>query len=98
MQKGAAANPGVNPVADPRFGAVEPGLTPGVETGEPRGLEFTRYFSRDGLDPFDEIEWEREGGGSLRAARGRDSPLLVAAGDQHRRLEVLPWADRHARP
>jgi ribonucleoside-diphosphate reductase alpha chain len=58
MQKGAAANPGVNPVADPRFGAVEPGLTPGVETGEPRGLEFTRYFSRDGLDPFDEIEWD----------------------------------------
>ena len=22
------------------------------------GLEFRRYFSRDGLDPFDEIEWE----------------------------------------
>ena len=22
------------------------------------GLEFLRYFSRDGVDPFDEIEWE----------------------------------------
>ena len=22
------------------------------------GLEFTRYFTRDGVDPFDEIEWE----------------------------------------
>ena len=22
------------------------------------GLEFERYFSRDGVDPFDEIEWE----------------------------------------
>ena len=29
------------------------------------GLEFERYFSKDGVDPFDEIEWE------LRSARHR---------------------------
>jgi len=31
--------------------AFEPGR-------EVPGLEFARYFSRDGVDPFDEIEWE----------------------------------------
>ena len=31
--------------------AFEPGR-------EVQGLEFARYFSRDGVDPFDEIEWE----------------------------------------
>ena len=34
----------------------------------------------------------------VRAARRRDSVLLVAAGDQHRRLEVFPRPNRHARP
>src|SRR5688572_971553 len=30
-----------------------------VQTGESiPGLEFERYFSREGVDPFDEIEWE----------------------------------------
>ena len=68
------------------------------------GLEFERFFSRDGIDPFDEVEWEtrsavignEKGAGRLRAARRRDAALLVAAGHQHRRLEVLPRADRHA--
>ena len=40
---------------------------------------------------------QREGPGRLRAARRRDAPLLVAAGHQHRRLEVLPRADWLAR-
>ena len=38
-----------------------------------------------------------KGQGRLRAARRRDSEVLVAAGDQHRRLEVFPRPDRHAR-
>jgi ribonucleoside-diphosphate reductase alpha chain len=58
MQKGAAANPGVNPGADPRFSPADQGFGPGVEPAEPRGLEFARYFTREGIDPFDEIEWE----------------------------------------
>ena len=35
-------------------------------TPEPRpitGLEFPRYFTREGVDPFDEIEWELPLGG-----------------------------------
>ena len=68
------------------------------------GLEFPRFFTEAGVDPFDEVEWElrvgrdrqRAGRGRLRAARRRDSEVLVAAGDQHRRLEVLPRPDRHA--
>ena len=39
---------------------------------------------------------QREGPGGLRAARRRDAPLLVAAGDQHRRLEIFPRTDRDA--
>ena len=39
---------------------------------------------------------QREGQGRLRAARRRDPEVLVAAGDQHRRLEVLPRPDRDA--
>src|SRR5689334_4606223 len=29
-----------------------------VAAVSPSGLEFQRYFSREGVDPFDEIEWE----------------------------------------
>ncbi len=39
---------------------------------------------------------QREGQGRLRAARRRDPEVLVAAGHQHRRLEVLPRPDRRA--
>ena len=68
------------------------------------GLEFERYFTQDGVDPFDEIEWElrsarhrqRTRRARVRAARRRVPEVLVAAGDQHRRLEVLPRPDRHA--
>ena len=37
------------------------GRTFGVDKSAP-GLEFERYFSQEGVDPFDEIDWE------LRAA------------------------------
>ena len=40
---------------------------------------------------------QREGGARLRAARRRDPAVLVAAGHQHRGVEVLPRPDRHAR-
>ena len=68
------------------------------------GLTFPRFFTEAGVDPFDEVEWElraarhrqRARRGGVRAARRRDSEVLVAAGDQHRRLEVFPRPDRHA--
>ena len=45
------------------------------------GLEFERYFTKDGVDPFDEVDWElrsarhrqRKGRARVRAARRRDS-------------------------
>ncbi|HWB15468.1 MAG TPA: hypothetical protein VG538_03595, partial [Vicinamibacterales bacterium] len=35
--------------AAPQGTGVEPSVS---------GLEFERYFSKDGVDPFDEIDWE----------------------------------------
>ena len=56
MQR-SAAGPGMN-----SGGAVE---STGTQTtarqttpGSAPGLEYTRFFSREGIDPFDEIEWE----------------------------------------
>ena len=67
------------------------------------GLEFERYFT-DGVDPFDEIEWElrsaliaNEKGELVFEQRDVEFPkLLVAAGDQHRRLQIFSRAGRHA--
>jgi ribonucleoside-diphosphate reductase alpha chain len=54
MQRGAAG-PGMSsgsPVESTQTtaGQTTPGSAP--------GLEYTRFFSREGIDPFDEIEWE----------------------------------------
>ena len=76
----------------------------GSRAGAAPGLEFPRYFTTAGVDPFDEVEWElrdavignEKGTGRLRAARRRDPEAVVAAGDQHRRLEVFPRPDRRA--
>ncbi len=38
--------------------AVDPQVNLGPRTSVPPGLDFPRYFSREGIDPFDEIEWE----------------------------------------
>ena len=38
--------------------AVDPQVNLGARTSAPPGLDFPRYFSREGIDPFDEIEWE----------------------------------------
>ena len=55
MEKGVAAASG---------GAMEPA---GTQTTSARlsapvaaipGLEYERFFTREGIDPFDEIEWE----------------------------------------
>ena len=59
MQRGAAHEA---PTTDQ--GTLESGTqaTPRAsETGrdEPRGMEFPRFFTQAGVDPFDEVEWER---------------------------------------
>jgi ribonucleoside-diphosphate reductase alpha chain len=47
MERGAAVSPSI--------GSTSP--QPSEPTSIP-GLEFERFFSREGIDPFDEIEWE----------------------------------------
>ena len=68
------------------------------------GLEYERFFSKEGVDPFDEVEWDlrsavigSEKGEVVFEQRDVEIPqVLVPAGHQHRRLQVLPRADRHA--
>ena len=38
--------------------AVDPQVNLGAGPSAPPGVDFPRYFSREGIDPFDEIEWE----------------------------------------
>ena len=47
MQRGAAVSSGLGSTT----------TQPSEPTTSP-GLEFERFFSRDGIDPFDEVEWE----------------------------------------
>jgi ribonucleoside-diphosphate reductase alpha chain len=59
MQKGVAAgqsqsSAGSLEITTPQVVARTPGAAP---AGAP-GLEFERFFSREGIDPFDEVEWE----------------------------------------
>jgi ribonucleoside-diphosphate reductase alpha chain len=59
MQKSVAAGPGTSSAGSletttPQVITRTPGTAP---IGAP-GLEFERFFSREGIDPFDEIEWE----------------------------------------
>jgi len=59
MQKGVAAgqsqsSAGSLEVTTSQVVARTPGAAP---AGAP-GLEFERFFSREGIDPFDEVEWE----------------------------------------
>ena len=68
------------------------------------GLEFERYFAtgRRGSVRRDRVgaalgrHRQRTRRARVRAARRRVSEVLVAAGHQHRRLQVFPRADRHA--
>ena len=63
MHKGAAVGPSTSSA-----GSIETSSpqtitrTPAVAPAGVSGLEFERFFSREGIDPFDEIEWD------LRAA------------------------------
>jgi ribonucleoside-diphosphate reductase alpha chain len=59
MQKGVAAGQGQGSagsleITTPKAVARTPGAAP---AGAP-GLEYERFFSREGIDPFDEVEWD----------------------------------------
>jgi ribonucleoside-diphosphate reductase alpha chain len=59
MEKGVAAASGLS-----SGGSVEPASSqttvtrPSAEVSTVPGLEYERFFTREGIDPFDEIEWE----------------------------------------
>ena len=59
MEKGVAAASGLS-----SGGSVEPASTQTTISRQPAqgsavpGLEYERFFTREGIDPFDEIEWE----------------------------------------
>ena len=59
MEKGVAAASGLG-----SGGSVEPASSqttvtrPSAEVSTVPGLEYERFFTREGIDPFDEIEWE----------------------------------------
>jgi ribonucleoside-diphosphate reductase alpha chain len=59
MQKGVAGAPSASSAGSletttPQIITRTPGTAP---AGAP-GLEFERFFSREGIDPFDEVEWD----------------------------------------
>ena len=68
-----------------------------------KGLSFARFFTEEGVDPFDEIEWElraavignERGECRFRTARRGAPQALVAAGNEYRRLKAISWSDRH---
>ncbi len=83
---------------------VDTGMPAGNQSEEPRktrGLQFTRNFTRVGATPNEMVEWEtrdavitNEKAEIIFEQKNVEVPAeLVADGDQHRGLEVLP---RHA--
>jgi ribonucleoside-diphosphate reductase alpha chain len=58
MQTGAA--PQVETTSTPSTPRTVPvsATTAGIEPGGIAGLEYTRFFTREGMDPFDEVEWD----------------------------------------
>ena len=64
MQKGAAVSVGsANRSGETEVTNVGPAFTARTRGGGPGarrrpGLEYTRFFTKEGIDPFDEIEWD----------------------------------------
>ena len=63
MHKGAAVGSstgsgGSLESTGPQTIARTPAMMPADAAGVAAGLEYERFFSREGIDPFDEIEWE----------------------------------------
>ncbi len=73
---------------------------------EQTGIGIHRHFTAPGVDPYDQVDWERrdaritdyrDGSGRVRAARRRGAGHLVGERDEHPLPEVLPRHPRHAR-
>src|SRR6476620_911405 len=55
MQRGADVGPSIGSGVQNSNVQTD---TPPAEPASTPGLEYERFFSRDGIDPFDEVEWE----------------------------------------
>ena len=77
---------------------------PGRKAAAPPGLTFPRFFTEAGrrsvrrgrMGTARRADRQRAGRTGIRAAGRRDSEILVAAGHQHRRLQIFPRADWRA--
>ncbi len=67
-----------------------------------KGLTFSRRFSKDGVSPYDEVQWEKRTA-SITDTKGNtifeqkdveSTRRLVNDGDQYCGLKVSAWADR----
>jgi ribonucleoside-diphosphate reductase alpha chain len=59
MQRGAAPQvESTSTLTTARTPAPVPANVPGVEPAGVSGIEYTRFFTREGIDPFDEVEWD----------------------------------------
>jgi ribonucleoside-diphosphate reductase alpha chain len=58
MQRGSAQAGESTAAATPATAVPVAGSGVADETAAAPGLEYTRYFSVEGVDPFDEVEWE----------------------------------------
>ena len=104
-QKGLSAAPAGQTVSSSTGNTESAETTRSRKTQASPGLEFPRFFSTAGVDPFDQVEWEsarchhrqRKGHRCVRTTRRRNAEVLVAAGDQHRCLKIFPGACRIAR-
>jgi ribonucleoside-diphosphate reductase alpha chain len=59
MQRGAAQQvESTSTQTTARASAPVSTNAPGVDPGVASGIEYARFFSREGVDPFDEVEWD----------------------------------------
>src|SRR5664279_741615 len=96
------ANPPSIATADPTTTAAS--LAPTPKKRAP-GLTFKRFFTKAGVSPYDELEWELRlaqitdsHGGIIFEQKDVEVPQgLVDDGDQHRRQQISARPARHSR-
>jgi len=87
--------------------ATVPAVPPATSTTQQSkkkapGLTFRRFFTKVGVNPYDEVEWEKRlaqitDWHNLRAEGRRSSQRLVDDRHQHRGFKVPAWTAWHAR-
>ena len=78
---------------------------PAVDGDQEARIGVPRYFTQEGIEPFDAVEWESRTaydpgqGRTVVRAEGRRVPhVLEPDRHEHRRPEVFPRQAEHARP